>query len=74
MKVTFLTVLSLQVKVPSVTASWAPVTQVLLTCHVTKLFVTNPRVLGDPGQPQDEAVLLLRGDGGQLALVAAGAR
>ena len=38
------------------------------------LLVTNPRVLGDPGQPEDEAVLLLRGDGGQLGLVAAGAR
>ena len=38
------------------------------------LLVTNPRVLGDPGQPEDEAVLLLRGDGGQLGLVTAGAR
>ena len=38
------------------------------------LLVTNPRVLSDPGQPEDETVLLLRGDGGQLGLVAAGAR
>ena len=38
------------------------------------MFVlTNPRVLCDPGQPEDEAVLLLRGDGGQLRLVSAGA-
>ena len=36
-------------------------------------LLTNPGVLSDPGQPEDEAVLLLRGDGGELRLVSAGA-
>ena len=36
-------------------------------------LLTNPGVLSDAGQPEDEAVLLLRGDGGELRLVGAGA-
>ena len=41
---------------------------------IFRFIVTNPGVLGDTGQPEDEGVLLLRGDGGQLPLVRAGAR